>query len=809
MVGQPSAHPDGGRPHLRPSITRTTLASDPSLQPPQHRGARTGVREKKNLSTVEQNKIDALGEFIELDSSYLTDRGSWSDLFHHVKGRSNFSAALRRLRHKAKPLLLRYANQGVPVVLSTKPWTVKEKDAAMLRGNHPSTKAFADFMQTEMTEMRRKGMFIVLPYSAVRDLVPLRLSPLGCVPQRERRPRIINDYTYSGVNPGSIKLAPPEAMQWGRTLNRVMWYVLNADSRHGPVLLSKTDLSDGFYQLHLTPTGALKLAVPFTARGEEPMVAVPTRLPMGWTESPPAFSAVTETIADLVNESLESTVHIPPAHPLEAAASTPVAMEAPSEEDEFPIRDTGPMRPPLAYVDVYVDDFIKMAQGWSNALRVRWHTFHHIHGVLRPNDELDMDRKTPISVKKLAKGDDFWATEKVVLGWLINTLSRTITLPPHRRDRLHNLLDTMLRRKRASRQEWQRLLGELRSMQLALPGSEGCFSFLQEALGVGNQRVKISELVRDQLKDFKWIASSLTTRPTHLAEVVPTPPTYFGAMDAAKEGMGGVWFPPADQAPPLALQQPKASRLRHPILWRARFPPKVQSQLVSFENPTGSITNSDLELSGAVAQDDILANALPTVAHLSTCTFSDNTPAVAWKTKGSTSSTGPSAYLLQTAALHRRHYRYQNELNYLPGRLNAMADDCSRLWKFTDSQLISYFNFTYPQRTTWKLHHLRPAMLSTLISNLQRKRSPPESYLHAPQRPIPPGRFGLRFAPPLMSTRSCRRWPTLSQSFRSSAFVGETEESHPVANPTELARWRTPFAWSVRSFPAWGPRTLV
>ena len=98
-------------------------------------------------------------------------------------------------------------------------------------------------------------------------------------------------------------------------------------------------------------------------------------------------------------------------------------------------------------------------------------------------------------------------------------------------------------------------------MQLVLPGSKGCFSFLQEALGVSNQRVKISEPVRDQLKDFKWIASSLTTRPTHLAKVVPTPPTYFGAMDAAKEGIGGVWFPPTDQAPPLALQQPKASRL--------------------------------------------------------------------------------------------------------------------------------------------------------------------------------------------------------------------------------------------------------
>ena len=189
-------------------------------------------------------------------------------------------------------------------------------------------------------------------------------------------------------------------------------------------------------------------------------------------------------------------------------------------------------------------------------------------------------------------------------------------------------------------------------MQLALPGSAGCFSFLQEALGANNQRVKISTPVRDQLRDFKWIASSLRSRPTHLAEVVPTPPTYFGAMDAAKQGMGGVWFPPLDQGPPLAIQQPRAARLQHPTLWQARFPPKIQSQLVSLNNPSGSITNTDLEISGAIAHDDILTTALPTVAHLSTCTFSDNTPAVSWKTKGSTSTQGAAAYLLQTAALH-------------------------------------------------------------------------------------------------------------------------------------------------------------
>ena len=267
-----------------------------------------------------------------------------------------------------------------------------------------------------MTDMRAKGMFIFLPYSTVHDLPALRLSPLECIPQRERRPRIINDYTFSGVNPASLKLAPPEAMQWGQTLNRVLWYVHNADSWHGPILLSKTNLSDGFYQLHLTPSSALKLAVPFDSVTGEPMAAIPMRLPMGWTESPPAFSAVTETITDLVNESLEITQDLPPPHSFETLASKPVTLESPQACDEFPVQDIGPLRPLLAYVNVYIDDFIKLAQGWLKVLKVRRHTYHHIDGVFRPNNNLDIDRKSPILVKKLEKGDNFWSKEKVILG---------------------------------------------------------------------------------------------------------------------------------------------------------------------------------------------------------------------------------------------------------------------------------------------------------------------------------------------------------------------------------------------------------
>ena len=99
-------------------------------------------------------------------------------------------------------------------------------------------------------------------------------------------------------------------------------------------------------------------------------------------------------------------------------------------------------------------------------------------------------------------------------------------------------------------------------------------------------------------------------------------------MDACKLGMGGVWLPPAQRLPN-SISPSKVTALRDPVLWRTRFPMEVQDSLVSATNLNGDITNSDLELAGTIAHDDILASTVP-VTHLCLCTFCDNIPAVSW-----------------------------------------------------------------------------------------------------------------------------------------------------------------------------------
>lgn len=139
--------------------------------------------------------------------------------------------------------------------------------------------------------------------------------------------------------------------------------------------------------------------------------------------------------------------------------------------------------------------------------------------------------------------------------------------------------------------------------------------------------------MRDQIDDFEYLAKDLAARPTLIAELVPDHPVAVGPHDASGKGMGGVWLPSVTH-----------SNLE-PTLWRAKFPESIRKELVSFDNPEGTINNSQLELAGGIAQNDVL-NQRVNCTGRTVVPMGDNTPATSWQHKGSASTVGPTAYLL-------------------------------------------------------------------------------------------------------------------------------------------------------------------
>ena len=209
-------------------------------------------------------------------------------------------------------------------------------------------------------------------------------------------------------------------------------------------------------------------------------------------------------------------------------------------------------------------------------------------------------------------------------------------------------------------------------MSIAIPGAPGLFSLLQEAFWhFKSSRLRIRRLkaVYGFLDDFWWLAKVTVSRPTRIAELVPSNPALLGACNTAGTGMGGVAFIPSSN--------PIDDDDVVPILWRKPFPIKIEKKLVSFSNPTGSITNSDLELCGNIAHHNVIAQ-FADISERTIATLSDNIANVYWLCKGSTTTTGPAAYLLCLQAHHQRFHRYCSLHDYIPGPANDMADICSQ-----------------------------------------------------------------------------------------------------------------------------------
>ncbi len=123
---------------------------------------------------------------------------------------------------------------------------------------------------------------------------------------------------------------------------------------------------------------------------------------------------------------------------------------------------------PLAYADVYADNFVGAAQrsplgahGLDNRRRVRRLLLHAVDDVFCPLSGRDgPECREPVLMKKLAARDCSWGTIKQVLGWIIDSVDMTIALPPHRTARLLEVLDSFPpTQRRTSTKRWHAALG--------------------------------------------------------------------------------------------------------------------------------------------------------------------------------------------------------------------------------------------------------------------------------------------------------------------------------------------------------------
>ena len=129
---------------------------------------------------------------------------------------------VKNLLHPVGPFLENLSKHRMPVVLKTPLWSIPACGKAIQYKAHSSAEDHEDLPCNKLADMVKAGHWVLLSYSSVQHTTNLQISQVGTVLQQDCKPRCIVDYTFSGVNKATVKLAPPESVQFGKALDRII-----------------------------------------------------------------------------------------------------------------------------------------------------------------------------------------------------------------------------------------------------------------------------------------------------------------------------------------------------------------------------------------------------------------------------------------------------------------------------------------------------------------------------------------------------------------------------------------------------------
>ncbi|KAL7458421.1 hypothetical protein ACHAWC_009998 [Mediolabrus comicus] len=601
------------------------------------------------------------------------------------------------LEHPAAEVLLEYASGGCPTLTGNN-WSREMIEAAIARGTHKSARSpeAIAYFQSEIEQKLAAGQVKVYNWDDIKDNLPpqMKISPLALVPHKSRAFRAILDLSFrlrleSGatvpsVNETSQKTAPKAACeQLGHVLNRIIHAMAEAED-DAKVFMAKFDVKDGFWRLNCQQGEEWNFAYVLPQEEGKPVkIVVPTSLQMGWIESPPFFCAASETARDVAEDYVETPIGSRPAHKFEAYTKGDAAYQ------QLPAKSDGPLR---YLIEVYVDDFIPLAIARSKEQldHVARGMMEAIHDVFPPNEK---DEEDPIALKKLKKGDGTWMLEKDILGFMFNGDEKTLWLEEEKRLALLAILKGWLRTAERSTkgipfEEFQSILSKIRHAFIAIPAGKGLLSPCNGVLRLEPQFVYLQrhQQLKSTIQSIRTLLRESATNPTKCKQLVRGHPHYVGVKDSSGHGVGGA-----------VVGETGACK---PTVFRVEWPQVIRDRLVSWTNPKGSITNSDLEMAGLLLLWLVMEEVCPDLAYKHAALFSDNQPTVCWVERMASKHSIIAGRLLQILAL-RLHQTKASPITpqHIKGSHNAMTDIPSRSfgsepkWHFkTDDELLTFFN---------------------------------------------------------------------------------------------------------------------
>jgi hypothetical protein len=190
------------------------------------------------------------------------------------------------------------------------------------------------------------------------------------------------------------------------------------------------------------------------------------------------------------------------------------------------------------------------------------------------------------------------------------------------------------------------VVAKLRHAFTALPGGRGlllpCNHLLKRRLLV--VYFHQNEPLCLAISNCRTILRELTSRPTCCQEPVARWPDFVGVVDASSHGVGGIIIGKLSECPP--------------TVFCLQWPPDITTNVITKSNPMGTLTKSDLELTGLVILWIMMEHVCTDLAEKRVALFSNNSPSVGWVQCMAVRSSLVAEQLIWVLALHFNIQRF-------------------------------------------------------------------------------------------------------------------------------------------------------
>jgi hypothetical protein len=770
----------------------------------------------------------------------------WQDNAGTSKGKSLMrpqELASRLLPASICETLHQFASDGVPTDCGPE-WPQDVKKHALEAGPHTSAMSpeNIELIWDDIRYQEKDGFVHIVTEEQLGEISPpnLKISRVAVVPQTNRRGRIILNLSASvalpsyrpqgqrrriePVHPSVNETTAPAADQsaaeaLGTARNAILRFMFEVDPTW-EIDWQKVDLSDGFWRMIVEHGEAYNFVfqLPMRPGDTTRYFVIPAALQMGWKNSPAYFCLGTEGARELIRRLLALTfktgIQKPHRHEGSCVAP-PTELEAARRQDW-----TQPSACAL-FSRCFVDDFMNGLAGEpsrsSRHQEQLWFsraTMHAIHAVFPPPDVTGCTGKDSVSEKKLAKGDATFKVTEELLGFEFcgaTGTGRTVGMRKEKQEKYVAQIQNALKQPRSfvTLPAFQSLRGKLGFATNCIPCLRGIMTPLNRGMANNKDGTPPRQVGLPKDSDIRR-ALGLSTKlldlmleqPSHITELVPPDlPHYYGYVDYAACGIGGVLLP--------------CTKWVQPSVWRLKTPPDIEHET---RQKHGTISNSDGEAAAVFLQELSLEHWTGCDTRgISTHWGSDNSPTVGWNNRGASraSHRAPETMIWWQALRQRFTRRGPTDVEHVPGKSNRLGDFPSRSFEegfpdgaAGDEKFLLEFSRRHPlppQLGSWRLvHPPTEAVLAaySILRNEDNTQTCPKTFI---------GRSGVglphMLARTLTYTTSKEPAITWNEATCSWPLLGASGTvSYTKAKELQQRRSRQPFANAPGS---WSPESLL